>query len=395
MKILVGNYTFNKTAKTVTFTDIATIALERILIITNVTTGDIIYNFADPTKGGTVDTNVLTLEYDTSAMSNSDKLQIFYELSYTEDSTIIDGFEGTPVLGVRKDSDTSPVSTDGEYHPLVFNELGRLKTAGAPAQYTPLTMSVSAIQATANTPVSNATAFANVSQVSNVMAYVTGTFAAMNCTFEGSLDSTNGTDGTWFTVQAVRSNANTVETATGSLSAAPIYAWEMSVNALAYVRVRCTARTSGTQNWRLTLGSYATEPIPATQISGTQPVSGSVTANQGTIVAPTVSNINSAASTNATAVKATAGSVYNIVASNANAAVRYLKLYNKATAPTVGTDVPIIVIPIPATGFVSVNLGLLGHRFTTGIALAITTGMADSDTGAVAASEIKVATAYV
>lgn len=392
MKILVGNYTFDKTAKTVTFTDLASISLERVLIITNVTSGDIIYNFADSSKGGSVSTNVLTLDFNTSAMSDSDSLQIFYELSFTEDATAIEGFEGNPILGIRKDSDTSPVSTDGEYHPLVFNELGRLKVAGAPAQYVPATMSVSAIQASANTPVANATAFANVAQVSNVMAYVTGTFAGMNCTFEGSLDSTNGTDGTWFTIQAVRSNANTVETTTGALSASPVYAWEMSVNALAYVRVRCTARTSGTQNWRFTLGSYATEPIPASQVSGTQPVSGSVTATPAT---PTALNINSAASTNATVVKATAGSLYAISASNINAATRYLKLYNKTTAPTVGTDIPIMIIPIPANSRISESIGAIGHRFTSGIGLALTTGIADNDTGAVASGEIKVTVSYI
>jgi hypothetical protein len=39
-------------------------------------------------------------------------------------------------------------------------------------------------------------------------------------------------------------------------------------------------------------------------------------------------------------VKASAGQVYSLFVSNINAAVRYLKLYNKASAPTVGTDVP-------------------------------------------------------
>ena len=130
------------------------------------------------------------------------------------------------ISAVRQDADGA--AANGQPHPLLINDQGRLKTAGAAAQFAPVDMAVSAIQAAANTPVANATAFANVEQVSNVMAYVTGTFAGMNCTFEGSLDSTNGTDGTWFTLQAVRSNANTVETTTGVLAAAPAYAWEIS-----------------------------------------------------------------------------------------------------------------------------------------------------------------------
>lgn len=77
MKIQVKNYTFNKTAKTVTFTDYTSIDLDSILLITNVTTNTIIYNFAK--IGGTVTNNILTLDYDTSSMSDTDDLQIFYD----------------------------------------------------------------------------------------------------------------------------------------------------------------------------------------------------------------------------------------------------------------------------------------------------------------------------
>lgn len=79
MKVKVNNYTFDKTAKTVTFTDYVTIRLDSILLVTNVTDNIIIYNFANAALGGTVSANVLTLDYDTSAMDNADKLQIFYQ----------------------------------------------------------------------------------------------------------------------------------------------------------------------------------------------------------------------------------------------------------------------------------------------------------------------------
>ena len=109
----------------------------------------------------------------------------------------------------------------------------------------------------------------------------------------------------------------------------------------------------------------------------------------------TAATLNSAATTNATSVKATAGNLYSVTASNINAAARYLKLYNKASAPTVGTDVPVLTIPIPATGVVNIAFGTQGFRFSAGIAFALTTGNADSDTAAVAASEIKVMLAYI
>jgi hypothetical protein len=79
MKILVENYTFNSSTKQVTLTDYTSVSLESVLLITNVTDNIIIYNFADPAKGGTVSTNVLTLDYDTAAMSNGDSLQIFID----------------------------------------------------------------------------------------------------------------------------------------------------------------------------------------------------------------------------------------------------------------------------------------------------------------------------
>ena len=105
--------------------------------------------------------------------------------------------------------------------------------------------------------------------------------------------------------------------------------------------------------------------------------------------------INSAATTNATSIKASAGTVYAVTASNINAAARFVKLYNLAAAPTVGTSVPAITIPIPAASEVSINLGPLGMRFGTGIALAITGAATDADTTAVAANEIKVMTSYI
>jgi hypothetical protein len=309
-----------------------------------------------------------------------------------EDTAHTSGDKGVPILALRSDANV-PASNDGDYTLLITNEEGRLKVSTKPSVIPPTTGAITAIQATIGTPVAGGTVIANISRASNVVMYCTGTFSTVNCTFEASIQDTGEN---WFTIQAVRSNANTIETATGNLSAAPAYSWEMSVNGYQRVRVRCTARTSGTQNWIIQPGSYATEPIPAAQVTGTQAVSGTVTANQGTLVAGGTANaiINSAASTNGTVVKGSAGTVYGITASNINAAVRYLKLYNSTTV-TVGTTTPAIVIPIPAGGIVNLNLGAIGQRFATGICIGMTTGAADNDTGAVAAGEIKAMISYI
>ena len=39
--------------------------------------------------------------------------------------------------------------------------------------------------------------------------------------------------------------------------------------------------------------------------------------------------------------------MYVLTASNPTATAAYLKLYNKASAPTVGTDVPVLTITLP------------------------------------------------
>ena len=77
MKTLVSTYTFDPTAKTITFDK--AYSLEQILLVTNVTTNAIIYNFADPAMGGSITGSVLTLDFNTTAMSAGDKLQIFVD----------------------------------------------------------------------------------------------------------------------------------------------------------------------------------------------------------------------------------------------------------------------------------------------------------------------------
>jgi hypothetical protein len=106
-------------------------------------------------------------------------------------------------------------------------------------------------------------------------------------------------------------------------------------------------------------------------------------------------NLNSAATTNATLVATGARSLIHIAATNTGGAAAYLKLYNKATAPTVGTDVPVLTLTIPTTAQDGYGFGLRGQPFSLGIAFAITNLAADTDTTAVAASQVKVLGLYV
>lgn len=85
-----------------------------------------------------------------------------------------------------------------------------------------------------------------------------------------------------------------------------------------------------------------------------------------------------------------------IIASNKNAATLYLKLYNKASAATVGTDTPLLTIGIGVTG--TIQSGIInfpdGIAFSAGISLGATTAAAVADTGAPGASDLLVTLLY-
>lgn len=101
----------------------------------------------------------------------------------------------------------------------------------------------------------------------------------------------------------------------------------------------------------------------------------------------TSSRVVSAATTNATSLKASAGNIYQIDLFNVATYDIFVKFYDKGSAPTVGTDTPVWTIPIKAgTGYA--RSFHMGRSFATGIAYAITKLQADSDTTAVAASDV-------
>lgn len=75
------NYVFDASAQTVSAVDFTSI--ENILSILNVTTWDIIYIPNNATKWGSLSNNVLTLDFDTTAMNDTDNLQIIISTPVT------------------------------------------------------------------------------------------------------------------------------------------------------------------------------------------------------------------------------------------------------------------------------------------------------------------------
>lgn len=98
----------------------------------------------------------------------------------------------------------------------------------------------------------------------------------------------------------------------------------------------------------------------------------------------------STADTNLNTIKASAGTLFRLEAFNTGAAVAYLRIYDKGTAPNPATDVPKRRYTIPAgtTGAGFVVEYLKGRPFANGIAYDITGGVSDTDTAAIAAGQV-------
>ena len=118
--ILETGYTFTPSTNTIVIP--RAIQRERLILITNVTTNTVIYNFSDSnlkantytvsTTGGT-NTTTLVLNYNTSGMTSTDKLQITVD-EYDEKFTPSEVFQD-PVNKFRTSSPQALIDTDFEY----------------------------------------------------------------------------------------------------------------------------------------------------------------------------------------------------------------------------------------------------------------------------------------
>lgn len=226
---------------------------------------------------------------------------------------------------------------------------------------------------------------------------------------ENSMDGTAGT-GTTFVTSGVTRMAAVADAMGLSISPNLTTTWFAPILGNT-MRLRVSVYSSGTVTAYLMLKRGAT-PAPLSQRVDLGSIAGG-TAGQGngaattalrvsvandstgqvniatrTTGGPTRARVQSAATVNETSVKGSAGQVYAIHVANNHATNKaYLKLYNKATAPTAGTDVPVATHLIPASGARDIPVSY-GDAFATGIGYAITGGAADSDTTAVAADQV-------
>jgi len=118
--LLETGYTFTPSTKTITIPRV--IPRERMVLITNVTTNQVIYNFSDPNLNATTyntsgianaNTTTIVLNYNTASMSSTDKLQFTideYDEKFTPSETYTD-----PVNKLRISQPQALIDTDFEY----------------------------------------------------------------------------------------------------------------------------------------------------------------------------------------------------------------------------------------------------------------------------------------
>jgi hypothetical protein len=104
--------------------------------------------------------------------------------------------------------------------------------------------------------------------------------------------------------------------------------------------------------------------------------------------------VDAAASNNAAFAKASAAQLFAVTAYNQSAALRYVKIYNKATAPTVGTDVPVFVLAVPISGHATFAWPN-GLALGTGLAYAIVTGAAYTDNTSVTLHDVQMTLSWI
>jgi hypothetical protein len=145
-------------------------------------------------------------------------------------------------------------------------------------------------------------------------------------------------------------------------------------------------KDAGTQRVVLATDQPAV-PVSGTFYQTTQPVSPTAATSGG--ATPYKFIAAAGANQDSTVVKNAAGQVFSIVAMCLVATARFVKLYDKASAPTSG-DTPVHTLMIPANSTTGAGFSIplsMPLVFANGISFRLTTGVADNDTGACTAAD--------
>ena len=274
-----------------------------------------------------------------------------------------------------------------------------------------------------------------ITNIGTALVTISGTYAGVAFNFEATPD---GTFAPAFPVNASQLDASSIVSASGTLSSNTTRSWLVDVAGFTKLRLNATAYTSGTANititpvyhqflpWtnaNLTAGSNivgkvgidqttpgTTNAMAATNLPTTVDTnSGNKSASTLRFVLATdqpqmtnpqlavpepstasgdavsACNILSAASTNSTNCKGSAGNFYGYEIYNTTTTIYYLRLYNASSAPTCSSATGFIrSIPVPPAGASGQAGGAISNQnfpvnFGTGIGYCITGGSSSTD----------------
>lgn len=260
--VIIERYTFTPSTKTIVVIGKA-IREEQLFLITNITTGTVIYNFSDPTSSFSsytiavdsitgLETTTIVLDYNTTSMSSTDKLSILTEETYQE--IIPAETYRDPVDKMRVSTPQSLIDTDFEYGTqptkweaitLLNNRPTAFYADNSPLVFTNMTASGKVVTVSTTTP-----------PAAGTPVFITGT-----------LDTTNA-DG-WWIVETVSAGASFTFTTTNT----PATALYDSTKTYVYSGTFYTNAAIPAATGAITIaGGYAT--VTTTNAHGLQPGNG-------------------------------------------------------------------------------------------------------------------------
>jgi hypothetical protein len=160
----------------------------------------------------------------------------------------------------------------------------------------------------------------------------------------------------------------------GTVTEGNSVSWRGSANGVGYIQIRDPSNERG--------ANVTAANELSVELGAGSALAGRVQLDAQTANGADTFNVASAASTNSTNVKASAGNVYGITLINTTATLYYLRLYNTASAPTCSSATGYVTtIPVPAsTSGAGVTVSLpVGISFSTGISYCLTGGPTSTD----------------
>jgi hypothetical protein len=252
---------------------------------------------------------------------------------YAEDDAHASGNTGTLALGVRRDAAASSTATDGDNATFNFDSTGRLWTN------TELLDVAALADNTANPTVTGLAAY--------LMCYDGATWDRCAVSTDVTEDAPETAGGTGPMVMSIRRDA--------------------------------PASSAGTSGDNSTFNTDENGALYMTPIA----------TNAGG--ATTYTKLSAGATEDEHEICTAACTLYSILVTNTNAAVRYLKCENDTAANTApGTDTPEFRIAVPGatTGAGASHSFPVGAAFSAGLTCWMVTGVADADVAEVAANEL-------